>query len=255
MEFRKMLAYEKAAVQRFSHVVTVSEHDRKLMSAWVDPSRVTVVPTGVDLRQYQPDFSAREAKPWVMFVGAMDWEPNIDAVEYFCKEIWPLVLKQIPDAKFRIVGRNPDRRVQRLACGSIEVTGRVPSVIDHLREATVVVVPLRIGGGTRLKIYEAMAAGRVVVSTSVGAEGLDVHHDLDIILADNPKAFAEAVLILLRDGGVREGYERAGAELAAGYDWSAVGAKFEAVLEKVIGQAPVQSSGHDIAASGSEARP
>jgi sugar transferase (PEP-CTERM/EpsH1 system associated) len=254
MEFKKMLAYEKAAVQRFSHVITVSEHDRKLMSGWVDPSRVTVVPTGVDLRQYHPDFSERDAKTLVVFVGAMDWEPNIDAVEYFCKEVWPSVLKQVPDAKFRIVGRNPDRRVQRLTCSSIEVTGRIPSVMDHLREATVVVVPLRIGGGTRLKIYEAMAAGKAVVSTSVGAEGLDVHHALDIILADDPKAFAEAVLILLRDGGVRKGYERAAAELAARYDWPAVGARFEAVLEKVIGHAPVTQDGRYIAASGSEVR-
>ena len=83
------------------------------MSAWVDPSRVTVVPTGVDLRQYQPEVSDREAAPLVMFVGAMDWEPNIDAVEFFCEEVWPSVLAQNPQAKFRIVGRNPDRRVQR----------------------------------------------------------------------------------------------------------------------------------------------
>ena len=153
MEFSKMLAYEKAAVRRFPHVIAVSEHDKKLMSAWVDPWRITVVPTGVDLRQYRPDFSEREAKPLVLFVGAMDWEPNIDAVEFFCAEVWPSVLAQVPEAKFRIVGRNPDRRTQRLASASVEVTGKVPSVIEHLHEAAVVVAPLRIGGGTRLKIY------------------------------------------------------------------------------------------------------
>ncbi len=89
MEFKRMLAYEEAAVKRFHHVIAVSEHDRKLMCRWVEPARVTVVPTGVDLQQYVPDDSGSEPEPLVMFVGAMDWEPNIDAVEYFCKEIWP----------------------------------------------------------------------------------------------------------------------------------------------------------------------
>jgi glycosyltransferase involved in cell wall biosynthesis len=243
MEFSKMLAYEKAAVRRFPHVIAVSEHDRKLMSAWVEASRLSVVPTGVDLRQYQPDFSDRELAPLVMFVGAMDWEPNMDAAEFFCKEVWPSVLAQIPQAKFRIVGRNPDRRVQQLADRSIEVTGKVPSVIDHLREAAVVVVPLRVGGGTRLKIYEAMAAGKAVVSTSVGAEGLDVHHGRDIILADSPAAFTDSIVTLLRDHELRKRYEHAAAELASGYGWHAVGRKLEAVLEKTLGlgMAPVGS--------------
>jgi glycosyltransferase involved in cell wall biosynthesis len=233
VEFKRILAYEEAAVKRFHHVIAVSEHDRKLMSRWVDPARVTVVPTGVDLRQYVPDDSGREPEPLVMFVGAMDWEPNIDAVEYFCKEIWPLVLTRIPAARFRIVGRNPDRRVQSLASSSVEVTGRVPSVIDQLREAAVVVVPLRIGGGTRLKIYEAMAAGKAVVSTSVGAEGLDVHHDRDIVLADSSGAFIDSIVTLLQDSLLRKRYERSAAELAGKHGWEAVGKKFEAVLEGV----------------------
>jgi len=242
MEFRKMLAYEKSAVQSFPHVIAVSEHDRQLMGAWIDPAQITVVPTGVDLRHYQPDVTDREVAPLVMFVGAMDWEPNVDAVEFFCGEIWPSVLARIPEAKFRIVGRNPDRRVQQFAGSSVEVTGRVPAVIDHLREAAVVIVPLRIGGGTRLKIYEAMAAGKAVVSTSVGAEGLDVHHGRDIVLADDSKAFADAVLMLLQDSVVRKRYERAAAELAARYDWPAVGARFEAVLERIAGPAAVHGA-------------
>jgi glycosyltransferase involved in cell wall biosynthesis len=235
MEFKRMLAYEQAAVKKFHHVIAVSEHDRKLMSAWVDPSWITVVPTGVDLEQYAPDSSISEPESLVLFVGAMDWEPNIDAVEYFCEEVWPLVLAKIPSARFRIVGRNPDRRVNSLTVKSIEVTGRVPSVINHLREAAVVVVPLRVGGGTRLKIYEAMAAGKAVVSTSVGAEGLEVHDGRDIVLADSPTRFAEAILTLLRDRNLRKNYERAAAELAARHSWQAVGKKFEAVLETVAG--------------------
>ena len=231
LEFKRILAYEKEAVRRFHHVIAVSEHDRNLMSAWVDAARVTVVPTGVDLEQYSPGKNTGDpGAPLVMFVGAMDWEPNIDAVEYFCSEIWPSVLARNPAAKFRIVGRNPDRRVQSVASGSVEVTGRVPSVIEHLREAAVVVVPLRIGGGTRLKIYEAMAAGKAVVSTSVGAEGLDVHHDRDIVLADSPGAFADSIVTLLQDTERRIRFERAAAELAGRYSWNEIGKIFEAVL-------------------------
>jgi glycosyltransferase involved in cell wall biosynthesis len=170
----------------------------------------------------------------VLFVGAMDWEPNVDAAEYFCREIWPSIQAKVPEARFRIVGRNPHRRVQRLASNSVEVAGSVPSVVDHLRESAVVVVPLRVGGGTRLKIYEAMAAGKAVVSTSVGAEGLDVHHGQDIVLADDPITFAGAVTMLLQDVELRRRYERAAAALAGKYDWSAIGDKFGDVLEAVV---------------------
>jgi glycosyltransferase involved in cell wall biosynthesis len=143
----------------------------------------------------------------------------------------------VPAARFRIVGRNPDWRVQKWASDSVELTGRVASVVDHLREAAVVVVPLRVGGGTRLKIYEAMAVGRAVVSTSVGAEGLDIHNGRDLILADDPGTFAEAIVTLLRDRELRGRYERAAAGLAAQYDWSVIGEKFSGVLEAVVGTA------------------
>jgi len=236
IEFRKMLRYERQAVRKFHHVIAVSEHDRSLMESWVEGSRITVVPTGVDLEQYRPDFSCTPAGPLVVFVGAMDWEPNVDAMEYFCNQIWPSVMAQAPSTKLRIVGRNPGERVQRLASDSVQFTGRVTSVAEHLHDAAVVVVPLRIGGGTRLKIYEAMAAGKAVVSTSVGAEGLDVRHGRDIILADDPRAFADAVLTLLRDENMRQKYQHAAAARAAQYDWSVIGENFGHVLEFICGQ-------------------
>ncbi len=236
LEYRKMLRYERNAVRNFHRVVAVSEHDRSLMESWVEGSRITVVPTGVDLGQYRPDFSHYPTSPVVVFVGAMDWEPNVDAMEYFCHEIWPAVLGDVPQAKLRIVGRNPGDRVRKLSSKSVEITGRVPSVAEHLREGTVVVVPLRIGGGTRLKIYEAMAAGKAVVSTSVGAEGLDVHHGRDIVLADNPRSFAEAVSTLLRNENLRQKYQHAAAAQAARYDWSVIGGVFADVLEITCGQ-------------------
>jgi glycosyltransferase involved in cell wall biosynthesis len=233
-EFRKMSRYEQEAVQRFDHVIAVSEHDKKLMSAWVSPKRVTVVPTGVDTEQFCPGAQAGPEKPLVVFVGAMDWEPNVDAVKYFCAEIWPGIVARVPQARFRIVGRNPDRRVEALAGASVEVTGRVPSVVEHLREAAVVVVPLRVGGGTRLKIYEAMAVGKAVVSTTVGAEGLDVHPGQDVILADSPNAFAESVVRLLEDAEARHRQGTAAASLAGKYAWPKIAGNFSGVLQQVV---------------------
>jgi polysaccharide biosynthesis protein PslH len=247
MEFRKMLRYERAAVCKFQHVIAVSENDRSLMTKWVDGDRVTVVPTGVDLAEYRPhvapsdsarsDLAASDpnaAAPLVTFVGAMDWEPNVDGVEYFCSEVWPSIRAEVPQARLRIVGRNPDRRVQKWASESIEVTGRVPSVVEHLHQSAVVIVPLRIGGGTRLKIYEAMATAKAVVSTTIGAEGLDVHHGRDIMLADDARSFAQAVIMLLRDPALRRRYEKAAAETAARYDWPAIGERFSEILQAVV---------------------
>ena len=247
MEFRKMLRYERAVVCKFQHVIAVSENDRSLMTQWVDGDRVTVVPTGVDLKQYRPDPAEFDpnfdpnrldrSAPLITFVGAMDWEPNVDGVEYFCGEVWPAIKAEVPQARFRIVGRNPDRRVQKWAWDSIddsiEVTGRVPSVVEHLQQSAVVIVPLRIGGGTRLKIYEAMATAKAVVSTTVGAEGLDVHHGRDIMLADDAPSFAQAVIMLLRDPELRRRYQKAAAETAARCDWPAIGERFSEVLQSV----------------------
>jgi glycosyltransferase involved in cell wall biosynthesis len=242
VESKKMFSYEQSVVRKFHHIIAVSEHDRHLMSKWTDSGRITVVPTGVDLQQYGHGPTSGAVDPLVLFVGAMDWEPNVDAVEYFCRNIWPSIQAKVSEARFRIVGRNPVRRVQRLASSSVEVTGSVPSIVDHLRESAVVVVPLRVGGGTRLKIYEAMATGKAVVSTSVGAEGLDVQHGQDIVLADAPVAFAEAVTALLQDVALRRSYERAAAALAAKYDWTAIGDKFGQVLETVAGTQSRESS-------------
>ena len=236
LEAAKMLRYERATVARFHHVIAVSEHDRKLMSAMTDDTRISVVPTGVDLKQ----FSAARTKatdatePLVIFVGSMDWEANIDAVDYFCREIWPAVKQAVPEARFRIVGRNPHPRVKKLSSDSVEVTGTVASVIEHYREASVNIVPLRIGGGTRLKIYEAMAMGKATVSTSIGAEGLDVNDGSDILIADSPAQFAGSTIALLQNEDLRQTIERAASEQAARYDWSMITDRFEEVLAGVM---------------------
>ena len=230
LEAAKMLRYERAAIGRFDHVIAVSEGDRDRMRTMTDPSRISVAPTGVDLAQFRAAAGESATEPIVMFVGSMDWEANIDGGVYFCREIWPQVKRAAPEARLRIVGRNPDRRVKQLASDDVEVTGSVPSVIEHLRQAAVVVVPLRVGGGTRLKIYEAMAMRKAIVSTTIGAEGLDVNHGRDILLADDPRTFADQVIELLRDPSRRMMIEAAAGEQAAKRDWSVVTDRFEDAL-------------------------
>jgi glycosyltransferase involved in cell wall biosynthesis len=234
IEYAKMRRFEPTQVRRFHHVIAVSDADRKTMSSMVDPSRISVVPTGVDLSQFRYDSNHEPREPLVIFTGSMDWKPNIDGVEFFCKEIWPLILARVPNARFRIVGRDPHSRVRDLVSSSIEVTGSVPSIVEHLRESAVFVVPLRIGGGTRIKIYEAMAMGKAIVSTTVGAEGLDVHDGRDILLAEEPVPFADSVCSLLSDREMRRRLEKATVATAAKYDWSVITEQFVEALQLTI---------------------
>ncbi len=234
IEYWKMSRFEPEQVRRFHHVIAVSNADCDAMCAMVEPGHISVVPTGVDLQKFHYDPALQPSDPIVVFTGSMDWEPNIDGVEFFCQEIWPLVIACVPNARFRVVGRDPHPRVRRLASDSIQITGTVPSIIEHLREAKVFVVPLRMGGGTRIKIYEAMATGKASVSTAVGAEGLDVQHGRDILIEDDQSRFAEAICVLLQDDHLRRRYEAAAAATARQYDWSVVTERFVEVLRKTI---------------------
>ena len=234
IEARKMAAYETRTLRRFRHIIAVSDHDRNAMLSMAPGCEIRVVPTGVDTERYQAAPSASGNPPFIVFTGSMDWEPNIDAVEYFCNEIFPTVLAAFPAARFQIVGRNPHARVRKLASTSVEVTGTVPSVAEYLRNATVVIVPLRIGGGTRLKIFEAMAMRKALVSTSIGAEGLDVTSGKDCLLADDAGSFASAILTVLGDPVLRCTYEENAAALAARFDWSQIAVRFADALTAAI---------------------
>ncbi len=245
LESARMSHYERRALARFHHVIAVSENDRQQMLKMDPGCEITVVPTGVDTQLFQVAPPSSATPPRIVFTGSMDWEPNIDAVEYFCGQIWPGILAKFPDAIFQIVGRSPFAKVQRLASKSVQVTGTVPSVTDYLRDATVVVVPLRIGGGTRLKIYEAMAMGKALVSTSIGAEGLSFQNGRDLLLADDASSFAEAILLLLRDDQARRRIELSAVQLAAQFDWSVVAGQFAEVLKRITSGASVNSQAND----------
>jgi len=231
LEARKMAAHERSTLGKFHHIIAVSEHDRQQMLAMDPTCAITVVPTGVDTKKYTIAPPSTATPPRIVFLGSMDWEPNIDCVTYFCREIFPQVRAEFPSAIFQIVGRNPHPSVKQLASDSVEVTGTVPTVTEYLRNATLVVVPLRIGGGTRLKIFEAMATGKAVISSSIGAEGLAVQNGRDLILADDAASFAAAINLLLKDSDLRHRFEAAAARLAAQYDWSNIVEQFAAVLQ------------------------
>ena len=232
IEARKMASYETRTLQRFHHVIAVSEHDRDAMLTLSPAAPITVVPTGVDTEQYQVAPPASGNPPLVVFTGSMDWEPNIDAVEYFCREIWPAVLAAFPNARFQIVGRNPHPRVQRLAScvgrshGNRSFRHRL-FALRHCRDRS---PAHRRRHATQ--DFRSDGHGKAVVSTSIGAEGLDVSPGRDLLIADDAPSFAAAILRLLREPDLRRSYEQAAAASAARFDWSQIARGFAEVLQE-----------------------
>jgi sugar transferase (PEP-CTERM/EpsH1 system associated) len=199
-QWRKMYSYERKACGWFEAVVAVSEIDRDLMRKEFGVEQVFAVPTGVDTQYFQP-LGAPAVSSELVFTGSMDWMPNEDAIIYFTDEILPRIAARIPDVTLTVVGRNPTGRLAAIAERDerVKITGRVEDIRPYVDRAAAYVVPLRVGGGTRLKIYEAMAMGKPVISTAIGAEGLPVRDGKEILIADDPKTFAQAVVRTLTD--------------------------------------------------------
>ena len=236
---RAFQRYERVLSPQFDAVTCTSDIDAKVFQQFCGDDVVKVIPNGVDVSHYQPDF-ASEAPVHLIYIGSMDWYPNEDAVSFFAEEVLPQVQKNVPDVKFSIVGGNPSARVQQLADREgVVVTGRVPEIKPYFAEATVFVVPLRIGSGTRLKILEALAMGKAVVSTSVGAEGLALRDGEEILIADDPIDFAKAVIKLLTNPPLRKQIgEKGRARVEQDYDWRNIGEKLLTVYESVINKEP-----------------
>jgi len=233
-ETRRTRAIERELVARFDATLAVSDGDREGLRRLVPRADVHVVPTGVDVAAFLPGDESRRGTQTVVFLGSMDWHPNVDGVRWFIETVWPIVRAAVPGARFRVVGRRPPPEVLAMACDDVEVTGDVPSVQPHLHEAAISIVPLRAGGGTRLKIFEAMAAGTPVVSTTVGAEGLDVTPGEHLLIADEADTFAASVIALLRDDDARRRVAGRASALVRSYDWSAVGARLEEILRTIV---------------------
>jgi sugar transferase (PEP-CTERM/EpsH1 system associated) len=235
-EYRTIARAENRYLTLADHVLTVSDADRDFFTRIIEPAKITVIPTGVDLDFFQP--AAGQEQPHnLVFTGSMDYLPNEDGICYFVEQILPRVRSQLPKVTLTVVGRHPSPRVQRLAATTpgVEVTGGVEDIRPYVQRGSVYVVPLRVGSGTRLKIFEAMAMGKAVVSTTVGAEGLPVQSGKDILLADTPEAFANAVVRLLGDSALRADLGRAARELVVQkHSWASVAQDFESTLETLI---------------------
>jgi glycosyltransferase involved in cell wall biosynthesis len=233
----RMFRFERDICRRAGRIAAVSGQDAATMRELFGVERVTAIPTGVNIEFFTPPDPAPAVDADLAFVGAMDWRPNIDGVQWFVRKVLPLVRRVRPECTLTIVGRTPPPAIAALARedARIRVTGTVADIRPHLWKSAVSIVPLRIGGGTRLKIYESMAGRVPVVSTSVGAEGLEIHPMEDIRIADSPADFAAACLELLSDPPLRRRQAAAAWEMvAANFSWEQVARCFERVLEMAV---------------------
>jgi glycosyltransferase involved in cell wall biosynthesis len=231
-----MRQWEPRYAERFDHCTTVSEIDRRLLLKANPRLRVDVIPNGVDIQKYQP-LPAENASPALLFIGNMGYPPCVDAALYFCREIFPRIRRTISAAELWIVGRDPRPEVLQLNGDGVHVTGRVDDVIPYYRQSAVCVVPLRAGGGTRLKILEAMALGRPVVSTTIGCEGLEVVDGEHLLIADGPEQFAEKTVCLLTDRQLYQHISTKGRQLVqTRYDWDKIAGRLMEVYAFMLEQ-------------------
>jgi len=235
LEFMKLRRLECSLGRRSSELIVCSETDRRILGGG---SRVWVVPNGVEVPERFEEHEVEATNPIFLFVGYMAYQANIDAVRWFARQILPLIRREEPGARFFIVGRDPSRAVWELHDNNaIVVTGTISEVEPFMRQATVVVTPLRVGAGTRIKVLEAMANRRPVVSTSIGAEGLEVESGSHLLIANSASDFADACIQLLRDRSLRQQLvTRAFDLVCAKYDWSKIDLKVAQIaLQDTVG--------------------
>jgi glycosyltransferase involved in cell wall biosynthesis len=236
-QWRKMVKFEKEMCRSFDAVIAVSAEDRDQMRDEYGVKAVFEVPTGVDTDFFAPSGRENVDPHNVVFTGSMDWLPNEDAIRYYTEQILPIVRRSIPDATLTVVGRNPYSSLLELSRRdpSIVVTGRVEDVRPYMERAAAYVVPLRIGGGTRLKIYEAMAMEKAIVSTTVGAEGLPVTDGRELRIADTPEMFAASVVDLLTNAdAARKLGQEAARVVREKFGWNGVAKRFAEICEATL---------------------
>lgn len=236
-EYRKFRRDELSICARFDACLTTSERDKAVLARAVSRTPFHVIPNGVDTAAYRPLAQPDAAEKALLFTGTIDYYPNIDGLHFFMDQVFPLVRARVPEARFYIVGKDPPPQISRYAAApGVTVTGYVQDVRPYYEKAAVVVVPLRVGGGTRLKIVEALALGKPVVSTTIGAEGIEVTDGENVLLADDAEAMARSIVRLLEDRSLRERLGRAGRRLAEErYDWNVIGDRLDRVYRELIG--------------------
>ena len=235
LQANKMKRFEKLAGDDFDRVVAVSEQDRMSFQSLYDWQHVDVIETAVDTDYFHPQ-ATPETPHRCVFVGSMDWLPNEGGVLDFVDNIWPLIRARYADASFQIVGRNPPNSILALdKKNGIHVTGSVPDVRPFMAQAQVIVIPLLVGGGTRLKVFEAMAMGKPIVSTSLGVEGLPVVDDGNVLLADTPVEFVEKVSRMFESADLRRRLADSAFEMVGeSYSTEPIARQFEAICLAAI---------------------
>jgi len=232
-EYAKMARFERRAAALFDTVIAVSERDAETFRADFGVRHAAAIPTGVDLSFFAHMPPPADGAPLIAFTGSMNWRANIDGIEWFMDEVWPRIAARRPDARFRIIGRDPPEALVAAAKKrglAWDFTGFVDDIREHMTGALAYVIPLRVGGGTRIKAYEAMAMGPPVVSTALGVEGLPVEDDTHYLRADAAGDFADAVIRLLERPELRDRLSRA----ARGFVEANFGAeKVAAVFERI----------------------
>lgn len=230
---RRLRRFEAKTSQFFDQLIAVSPDDKAALERiGVAASLITVIPNGIDLAEFEPHPEVAEEKESLVFTGTMDFRPNVDAVSWFVREVWPLVQKQKPHARFTIVGRRPTAQVRALGrVPGVEVTGSVPDARPYVWRSSLYVVPMRIGGGVRFKVLEALAMGKAVVTTPMGSDGINLVVGREAQVASESIPFARAILDLLDNPDYRQQLGQAGrAFVTENFDWNKLTPRLESVI-------------------------
>ncbi len=234
IQTKRLQKYEKWACESVDHVVAVSEKDLRNIKQLAPHIRASVIPNSIDVSEYMDMETSSTINFDLVFIGKMDYRPNVDAVLWFAENVWPKIYSHRSQTTWAVVGQNPHSRLRALRNRrGVTVTGKVDSIHPYLAGASVVILPFRIGSGTRLKFIEAMASGRATVSTSLGAEGFDVTSGDEVIIADEPQRFIEAIISLIRDPDRRIQLGRKAQAFAINYDYRLVNKKFDAIYDEL----------------------
>jgi glycosyltransferase involved in cell wall biosynthesis len=236
VEQRKFEEHEHRLWREVDAIAVTSEREVPIVGRHAATTPIAVVPNAVDLDYFRP--ATTEPTPGALvFTGLLTYRPNLDAVMYFVDEVLPLVRQRQPGVELTVIGRGDERDLSWLRQRGVVVTGRVPDIRPRVAEGAVVVVPLRIGGGTRLKVVEALAMGKAIVSTSLGWEGIDVRSGEHLLTADDPESFADAIVRLLEDGHEARRLGQAARALAVDhYSWDRAGASLATLIEAAHGR-------------------
>lgn len=231
-EYKRTIAHESSVSSQCDLCLTCSEKEAEAVKDLLGIEHVTVVPNGVDTKHFKPSFK-QPLPNTLLFTGTMSYEPNVEGICWFVKRVLPIITKQIPEVLVHVVGTNPVERVLKLASGQVIVHGRVPDMAPFFDAASVYMAPILSGGGTRLKILEAAASGKAIVTTSLGAEGIDLVAGEEILIADSAEEFGNVIVQILNDSQLRQRLEHNVRRSIYKYDWETIKLKINSLINNL----------------------